>query len=176
MQASLVLESKTDLILGTSFVVDDEARRAEETTILDPNLKYDKSGPTPIILVPQPSDDPNDPLVCTLNRIISAELTRYADLAPMATRLHTFYSLLPRSHSLDSLPASGSRFCDPSPELQVHLRQSRATYRLPPPRCRRRRFSLCSFVPRLGQEAYLPHRHNSHNILVGMGGLCRREL
>jgi hypothetical protein len=30
---------------------------------IDPNLKYDTSGSVPIILVPQPSDDPNDPLV-----------------------------------------------------------------------------------------------------------------
>lgn len=30
---------------------------------LSPNLKYDTSGATPIVLVPQPSDDPNDPLV-----------------------------------------------------------------------------------------------------------------
>ncbi|KAL9125824.1 MAG: hypothetical protein Q9217_005032 [Psora testacea] len=28
----------------------------------DSRLKYDRSGPVPIILVPQPSDDPNDPL------------------------------------------------------------------------------------------------------------------
>jgi MFS family permease len=26
------------------------------------NLKYDTSGPVPIVLIPQPSDDPNDPL------------------------------------------------------------------------------------------------------------------
>jgi hypothetical protein len=57
--------------IGTSFVVDDEARHAEEDVLLDPNLKYDKSGHTPIILVPQPSDDPNDPLVrclCPIDR------------------------------------------------------------------------------------------------------------
>lgn len=30
---------------------------------LNPNLKYDTTGPTPIVLIPQPSDDPNDPLV-----------------------------------------------------------------------------------------------------------------
>ncbi|KAF2084190.1 MFS transporter [Saccharata proteae CBS 121410] len=29
---------------------------------IDPRLKYDRSGPHPIVLVPQPSDDPNDPL------------------------------------------------------------------------------------------------------------------
>lgn len=30
---------------------------------LDPRLKYDTSGKKPIVLIPQPSDDPNDPLV-----------------------------------------------------------------------------------------------------------------
>lgn len=30
---------------------------------VDSALKYDRSGPVPITLVPQPSDDPNDPLV-----------------------------------------------------------------------------------------------------------------
>ncbi|KAI9670447.1 MAG: hypothetical protein M1829_004770 [Trizodia sp. TS-e1964] len=42
---------------GTVFVLDDASRSS--TT---PNLKYDRTGPVDIILVPQPSDDPNDPL------------------------------------------------------------------------------------------------------------------
>lgn len=46
--------------LGTSFVLDDISRPADAT---HSTLKYDRNGPTPIILVPQPSDDPNDPLV-----------------------------------------------------------------------------------------------------------------
>jgi hypothetical protein len=33
---------------------------------LDPRLKYDMSGKKPIVLIPQPSDDPDDPLVCFL--------------------------------------------------------------------------------------------------------------
>lgn len=31
---------------------------------LDPRLKYDLSGKKPIVLIPQPSDHPDDPLVC----------------------------------------------------------------------------------------------------------------
>lgn len=31
--------------------------------MLDSRLKYDRTGKEPILLVPQPSDDPNDPLV-----------------------------------------------------------------------------------------------------------------
>jgi len=35
---------------------------ANSTDELDPRLKYDTSGKKPIVLIPQPSDDPNDPL------------------------------------------------------------------------------------------------------------------
>ena len=51
----------TDSLTGTSYVYDD-ASRPTENGEPNPRLKYDKTGPTPIILVPQPSDDPNDPL------------------------------------------------------------------------------------------------------------------
>ena len=44
-------------------MLDDEKRKAADHLTIDPNLKYDTRGKTPIILVPQPSDDPNDPLV-----------------------------------------------------------------------------------------------------------------
>ncbi|KAK7727758.1 hypothetical protein SLS57_002801 [Botryosphaeria dothidea] len=42
--------------------MDEDAQRRNSLSQLDPNLKYDRSGPHPILLVPQPSDDPNDPL------------------------------------------------------------------------------------------------------------------
>jgi hypothetical protein len=40
-----------------------QAPTANSTDELDPGLKYDTSGKKPIVLIPQPSDDPNDPLV-----------------------------------------------------------------------------------------------------------------
>ncbi|KAL5363786.1 major facilitator superfamily domain-containing protein [Aspergillus floccosus] len=46
---------------GTSDLLEKE-RSSTEQPILDTTLKYDRSGPVPILLVPQPSDDPNDPL------------------------------------------------------------------------------------------------------------------
>jgi hypothetical protein len=48
---------------GTSFVYDDASRPVAPGST-DSRIKYDESGPVKIILVPQPSDDPNDPLVC----------------------------------------------------------------------------------------------------------------
>ncbi|PHH67200.1 hypothetical protein CDD81_2969 [Ophiocordyceps australis] len=46
---------------GTSRYYDDP-NHAQRTTSLDSSLKCDTSGSVPIILSPQPSDDPNDPL------------------------------------------------------------------------------------------------------------------
>jgi hypothetical protein len=50
------------VLLGTSFVLEDASRPAE-IGATHSRIKYDESGPVKIILVPQPSDDPNDPLV-----------------------------------------------------------------------------------------------------------------
>lgn len=51
---------------GTTYVLEDAAS-SQHNAYPDhhqPGLKYDRSGPVPILLVPQPSDDPYDPLVC----------------------------------------------------------------------------------------------------------------
>ncbi|KAK4698040.1 hypothetical protein P7C71_g108, partial [Lecanoromycetidae sp. Uapishka_2] len=53
--------SRTENVPGTSFVYDDASRLVLDGE-LDSRLKYDRTGAVPIILVPQPSDDPNDPL------------------------------------------------------------------------------------------------------------------
>jgi len=47
---------------GTTRYFDDP-ERPQIATDRTTGLKCDTSGPLPIILVPQPSDDPNDPLV-----------------------------------------------------------------------------------------------------------------
>lgn len=44
-------------------MLDDDGSSVETPVPEESHLKYDKSGAVPIILVPQPSDDPNDPLV-----------------------------------------------------------------------------------------------------------------
>jgi len=51
--------------LGTAFIGAGGVLDSLTTVTgeLDPSLKYDLTGDAPIVLVPQPSDDPNDPLV-----------------------------------------------------------------------------------------------------------------
>ncbi|CAZ86481.1 unnamed protein product [Tuber melanosporum] len=53
-----------DHVPGTAFIGAGGAADCVTTVTgeLDPNLKYDLTGDVPIVLVPQPSDDPNDPL------------------------------------------------------------------------------------------------------------------
>lgn len=62
-----ILEPKAKKVPGTANVLDQEWKR-------DPTLKRDKTGN--IILVPQPSEDPNDPLVrSTRNTTTRNQLT-----------------------------------------------------------------------------------------------------
>lgn len=65
-------------VLGTVNVF--EENQAREHVQPNTGLKYDTSGPKPIILVPQPSDDPNDPLVrapnCLACRIPNNPISR----------------------------------------------------------------------------------------------------
>lgn len=51
---------RSDQSAGTSLMLDDASRPPLGQ---DSCLKYDRSGPVPVLLVPQPSDDPDDPLV-----------------------------------------------------------------------------------------------------------------
>lgn len=55
---------------GTAFVLDGDRTREVAQDAAHSHLKYDKTGK--ILLVPQPSDDPNDPLV---SRDVNLSLT-----------------------------------------------------------------------------------------------------
>jgi hypothetical protein len=51
---------KSNCVTGTVYMRSDGENNNTES-VMDPTLKYDATGK--ICLVPQPSDDPNDPLV-----------------------------------------------------------------------------------------------------------------
>lgn len=72
--------------VGTSYVLDDESRPPQNDEF-DSRLKYDKSGPVPIILVPQPSDDPNDPLVSSLINMIESGLLTGSRTGPYSSAI-----------------------------------------------------------------------------------------
>lgn len=53
-----ILEAGEKRVPGTALMEEEDLTN----TVLDPNLKYDLTGPIPIVLIPQPSDSPDDPL------------------------------------------------------------------------------------------------------------------
>ncbi|KAK3060793.1 hypothetical protein LTS18_007675, partial [Coniosporium uncinatum] len=62
MGLGVLEDSRLQHVPGTEIAHDSSSHGHDEGVYVDPNLKYDRSGPIPIILHPQPTDDPNDPL------------------------------------------------------------------------------------------------------------------
>ncbi|KAL9614753.1 MAG: hypothetical protein Q9167_000744 [Letrouitia subvulpina] len=57
-----ILEPRTsERVPGTSVILDDDRHPLNQSGF-NANLKYNRNGLIPVVLVPQPSDDPNDPL------------------------------------------------------------------------------------------------------------------
>jgi hypothetical protein len=73
MGLGILSDHALEQVPGTAQVFQGEQRREVErnagSRIGSSDLKYDKTGK--ILLVPQPSDDPNDPLVRPLNVPVS---------------------------------------------------------------------------------------------------------
>ncbi|KAH8676347.1 major facilitator superfamily transporter [Xylariales sp. PMI_506] len=62
MGLGILEDTVLDHVPGTTRYFDDPDRPQTADTVDARGLKCDRSGPVPIILHPQPSDDPNDPL------------------------------------------------------------------------------------------------------------------
>ncbi|RJE26570.1 Mfs transporter [Aspergillus sclerotialis] len=60
MGLGVLEDTKLAHVPGSAYVLDKEP--CGDQVPVNSSLKYDRSGPVPIALVPQPSDDPNDPL------------------------------------------------------------------------------------------------------------------
>lgn len=62
MGLGILSPSTSAAVPGTSRIIDSSPQLTDVNQPLDPRLKYDTTGSVPIILIPQPTDDPNDPL------------------------------------------------------------------------------------------------------------------
>ena len=75
MGLGILEDRKLEHVPGTALVLDGNKRReVEQNAAQNHALKYEKTGK--ILLVPQPSDDPNDPLVCSIRPCTSMRLDR----------------------------------------------------------------------------------------------------
>lgn len=75
-------------------------------------LKYDRSGPIPIRLVPQPSDDPNDPLVRKGFLHVTSQTLTELELAGMEARLNPRNSINYIRHCLHIESSACRKHCD----------------------------------------------------------------
>ena len=155
---------------GTTRYFDDPDRPLVATVGAAASLKCDTSGPLPIILVPQPSDDPNDPLVGTLaTRWWRGTDNCVAELAVVAARCYhdrAFGHVVVRD-----VPWSDPRgeYVDPVPLFLDRIYEDCASHRLLPVGRRRCGRLGCSFGQDLGQEASLPARYRAADRVQRVG-------
>jgi hypothetical protein len=100
--------------LGTVDILENE-RTDDQPPVYHSHLKYDRSGSVPILLVPQPSDDPNDPLVCPRtveNNQPSPANGDAVELAVMETRLDPLRSFSRGRFLRDNQLRHGSQYRD----------------------------------------------------------------
>jgi hypothetical protein len=185
MGLGILSDHALEHVPGTAQVFEGEQRREVErkagSRIGHSGLKYDKTGK--ILLVPQPSDDPNDPLVCPLNVPFERSLDKYTRLTDTFTELVT---PSPRHYSPSSVPlVSHSKHPLPHPRRQHnfprHLLRSQpnrhgSINRLPPLGCRRRGLSFRAVSAYLGKTTCVSSRQCGDSGELCVGWRDRKKL
>lgn len=157
---NLITETQRS-IAGTSLVYDDASRPAEPS-VMDTRLKYDTTRPIPIILVPQPSDDPNDPLVGSGSGPKSAARRMLTvsriELASMEARCHPTSPFPTIGHGLDAQPTARCEHLDAVALVWQHIYTDSASYRIPSMRRGSGRLPLRGIRKSLGETPPVPPR------------------
>jgi hypothetical protein len=164
-----ILEPTVEHVPGTVYVYESEQRHAE---LLENarHLKKDKTGR--IILVPQPSGDPNDPLVCLLRHCSTMSLlTPLVELASLAARRDPRYlvlRILPRYHRI---PSTGRGFGHACNSIQANISGCGPAYSLPPLRRLCGGMALCCIGKSMGQTTSVSVWGIAHGCEFGLGWL-----
>ena len=173
-------------MLGTVFVYDHVSRPTQPESR---PLKYG-NGRVPVILVPQPSDDPNDPLVSKTSPLATSQTLMEAELAIMEARLGALIiTMIPSiayisadpPHSLDPLryclhaeSSARRKYGHPIIALRSGLYADGPCYGLPSTRSWGGRLPFHSLRTSLGQASSISPGHYSHNHLQRLGR-CHRD-
>jgi hypothetical protein len=178
MGLGILSDHALEHVPGTAQVFEGEQRREVErkaaSRIGRSGLKYDRTGK--ILLVPQPSDDPNDPLVRPFNVPVSnkkclGKCTRLTDifteLVPPSPRHHSPASVPPLSHRKHTLPHPRRQHYLPRHLLRSRPNRHGSVNRLPPLGCRDRGLSFRAVSTYLGKTTCLSSRQCG-----GRGELC----
>jgi hypothetical protein len=165
MALGILEPAHTEHVPGTVDVWQ-AAQRDAELLESARHLKKTKDGRR--ILVPQPTDDPNDPLVGPFKIPELADLTS-AELATLETRPRPWYPVLCICHSDSSIASPCSRLNNPGYFVRKDISRCGRADCVPSGwrRCRRR--YIRSFSSHLGQEAPVPVRSTLDDRIVCMG-------
>ena len=162
-----ILEPRVEHVPGTVYVYESEQRQAELLQSAR-HLKKDKTGR--IILVPQPSDDPNDPLVRrNHNACEYPTLTVLIELASLATRRDPRHSLLCLLSRDDCISSTGSRFCHSCNCFPANIPGGGSAHSLPPVRRGRGRMAFRRISKSMGQKTSISAGLAAHDRKFGMG-------
>lgn len=142
------LHNDANLNTGTSYVNENPDFQPQPDQ--RPWLKYDRSGPVPILLIPQPSDDPYDPLVCSLHWQNQTSLTR-TELAAMAPRPNPRNPLPRRRHLRNHESHHGRQHRHHRPRLQKGLYAGRLVDGLSSPRRWVSGYIMCAHSQNMGE-------------------------
>lgn len=142
--------------------INEAAQRAEELLRHAPhlNLKTTKDGKK--ILVPQPSEDPKDPLVSITTQGMTCVYSHNTELATMETRYHSSSPLACLGHCNDCIAPTGCRLDNYCDSLLDDIRESGSADSVSSGRCGRRRCHLRTLRAGLGKEASVSLRSTSH--------------
>ena len=148
----------------------DDASRSVQESRLDERLKYDRSGSVPIILVPQPSNDPNDPLVLHRSSTICGHILMEAlELAIMEARPDNHYPFPHNRHCLHSKSSPCCKHRYSIALVQEGVYPNGVAYWLSPLWCRRCRFLVHCICTCVGQKTSIHSRHSPHHRQQRMG-------
>jgi hypothetical protein len=154
--------------VGTTRYFDDP-ERPQAATSESVGLKCDTSGPIPIILVPQPSDDPNDPLVGTSGVEDCTSTNIGTELASVEARRYPRHPL----RRFDLCDLSRTYTCSKHYNLIIILLSriwpSCNSHRIFSAWCRSCRHISCSLGQNLGKETFVPFRNVAYHYLKCLG-------
>lgn len=156
-------------VTGTSFVYDDASRQVEVGSAA---LKYDRNGREPIILVPQPSDDPNDPLASSPDSVQTLETLSLfipTELVPLEARFDPYNSLPPLGYSVNPKPVTRCKYRDFKFASQEGLYADGPPHGVAPMRSRGGRIPFRRFRKSMGQKTSVPSGYFPHHCQQRLG-------
>lgn len=150
-------------------ILEPRAESVPGTVQVKQQSDVETSSPQTTILVPQPTDDPNDPLVLLFGDVLIRSLLTFAELATLATRHYPRHPLSRISRRHHCFTIAGRGFSRARNQVQAHLRGCSFAYRISFGRCRSGQLAVRTTCKSLGKATCLPPRLIAHDSFFSLG-------